>query len=564
MSGFCFNIQDVFNNFQFANHTAIQQCNDKGECDALNLIDNYWMTQDQFHDYLVHMFKANPGMNEPDNMTTQNAIDIINTAWMAQAQPYPMERTLNTKDLKELSIGLQREMYYWLGEYMNTYNAHHIQLEKNTYRNPYSNEILEDHDEERQYQEKMILCQSQMDKVRAKMASMGFVTELQNAIQKEFQGKLELVRGNANSAELIQMTYNQELYYTESVYDKSPQRQQCKKLAKEGTDGLSYQSTDLAFTLPRRVDENGNLYITDDEMCQLQLGNDYSNISLEQQSNLYSQAESPSYLCCGKDKQENARLVTVQGYTFYQSANGGPYYLVNSNKSMTPDCPSDMNIGNLAKKMGYVGNVHPEEGDPDEIGLDVDDEEHIDINDYPYKLQGDNCKLVEQHSVATSLKDPRIYQVSFSIFAIKVSKTFQQIQGLGGGYNPLNMDIGMNSGFGGSNSNTMILSTQDYYQPLQIVVEYKDHVKPPIVFTKSLADIRNTGPEETTNTQLQNGFNFINKVLCGPMKKTSEANQAKYEKLPEHKYQTLLLYHPSTDKFQVSEDFPHFRKDNYF
>ena len=60
--------------------------------------------------------------------------------------------------------------------------------------------------------------------------------------------------------------------------------------------------------------------ITDDEMCQIQLGKEYSNISLDSQLNDFSQG-SPSYLCCGKDKEEKARIVSIQGYKFYQHKN---------------------------------------------------------------------------------------------------------------------------------------------------------------------------------------------------------------------------------------------------
>ena len=554
MSGFSFNIQDVFNNHTFSNYNAVQACNTGNDCSNIRRVDAFWMTHDQFQDYLNHMLKSNPMLAEMDNLTKRNALDISNAAWMAHSNAYPMERSKNTKDLENLSVGLQQEMNFWLREYMNTYHAHQIQLEKNTYRDSPLNIVLDDRDEEQKYQAKMISYQTQMDNIRKQMASMGFITELQHVIQEEIKGKLELVRGNSGTTEIIQFTYDQELYYTETPYDENYLTHQCRKVASQGTDGMSYQSTALAPRLPRAEDDSGNFYIDNDEMCQIQLGKEYTNISLKEQGNSFRQG-SPYYLCCGKDRQENARLVSFQGYKFYQPHAGSPFYLVNKNKTAVPNCSNSDQIVNLAKQMGYGANVPI--GDPDEIGIDVNDEEEIDVSDYPYQLTNNNCNLVRHQQVQIQ-KDTNIYPVSVSIYVIKVSKTFQQIQGLTGGYNPLNLDIGMNSGFGGDSSQSANsnMSTQDYYQPLQIVIEYKDHVKPPIVFTKSYSD--------SSKNQLQHGFDFLNNIVCGPQQSTSKRNKKKYDNSGLNKYPSLVMYHPGTDKFQISEDFPHFRKDNYF
>jgi hypothetical protein len=554
MSGFIFNIQDVFNNSRFANQNAIQACNSGEDCNHINRVDDYWMTSNQFQEYLNEMLKSNPMLAEQDNLTRHNVTDMIDTAWMSHSNAYPMEVSLNTKDLENQSMGLQKGLNFWLREYMNTYNAHHLQLEKNSYQPSPQNMVLDNHDEEEKYQEKMIQCQTQLSALRERMASMGFVTELKGAIREEFQGKLSLVRGNRGSAELIQLTYNQDLYYTETAYDENYITHQCRKVGAQGTDGMSYQSTQVAPLSPRAEDSTGNFYIDDDRMCQIKLGKDYSNISLKEQQNSFAQGP-PNYLCCGKNLQENARLVSVQGYKFYQPGAGSPFYLVNENKTAVPKCDSVYDIGNLATQMGYGGNTPIEQGDPDEIGIDVNSEEQIDVSDYPYKLTGKNCNLVKHQQVRVET-DTKIYPVSVSIYVIKVSKTFQQIQGLAGGYNPLSLDIGMDSGFAGSGQSSMGESTQDYYQPLQIVIEYKDHVKPPIIFTKSFGD--------TSKNQLQQGFDFLNKIVCGPQQSISKKKKKQYDNSPLNKYPSLVMYHPSTDKFQVSENFPHFRKDNYF
>lgn len=554
MSGFTFNIQDVYNNFKYANQNAIQGCNSGADCSNINRVDAYWMTHDQFQEYLSEMLKSNPMLAEQDNLTSHQVTDIIDTSWMSHSNAYPMEVSLNTKDLENQSIGLQKGLNFWLREYMNTYNEHHIQLEKNSYQESPHNMVLDNHDEEEKYQEKMIQCQTQLSAIQENMIGLGLVSELKNAIREEIQGKLELVRGNMGSAELIQLTYNQDLYYTETAYDENYLTHQCRKVGAQGTDGMAYESTKVTPLSPRAEDSTDKYYINDDKMCQIKLGKEYSNISLKEQQHLFGQGP-PNYLCCGKNLKENARLVSLQGYKFYQPSAGAPFYLVNENKTAVPMCDSLYDIGNLATQMGYGGNVPIEQGDPDEIGIEVNSEEQLDVGDYPYKLTGNNCKLVKHQQVQVQT-DTKIYPVTVSIYVIKVSKTFQQIQGLVDSYNPLNLDIGMDSGFASSGQTNATISTQDYYQPLQIVIEYKDHVKSPIIFSKSFGD--------TSKNQLQQGFDFLNKIVCGPQQSISKKKKKQYENSPLNKYPSLVMYHPGTDKFQISEDFPHFRKDNYF
>ena len=569
MSDFQFNIQDVYNNNHFINTNAINQCNLKQDCGNINVSDTYWMDSDSFHDYLNLQFKPNPGMNESDNMSVVDMINTIDTNYLVHSRPYRIEKHLNHKDLENKAIGLQQMFNYSLREYMNTYNSHRLTLEQRNRDQWPPIDILDNIEDEQKYQEKMVFYQVEMNEIKEQMADNGFSVELKNAITEEIRGKLQLVQGNQNSAKIMKYTYTgSELYYTQQAYDRSSVSQKCNILAKQGYQGTTYDGASVATRIPlsntsSSLDKEGESVLDPDVVCKAQFNSNYNYVPFNEDDNDFKYGD-PNYICCASGAEQHAGIVTYQGYNFYQpDTSQSKYYLIGDrNKPRSHVVVCNGTTRNLFKELGYINGKMPPTGDPDEIGLEFDESDNVLIYNYPFLLK-DHCYLLKPNVGGQIKEGNTIYQVSFSIYVLQVSKTFQQISGLDNGYNPLTDGIGMGSGFGSNNnlSGSTIPITKTFYQPLQIVIEYKDHVKPPIVFPKKREII---GRSTETQKQLEDGFKFVNLVLCGPNKRITNQNKKNYDAMTIHKYNSLLLYHPQTDKFQISEDFPYFRKDNYF
>lgn len=568
MSDFQFNIQDVYNNNHFINTNAINKCNISQECGNINIVDNYWMDKNSFHDYLDLQFQLNPGMNESDNMSSVNVIQTIDTSWLVNSRPYKIENPLNHKDLEKRSIGLQQIFNYSLREYMNTYNGHRLSIEQQNKQAKIPTDILDNIEDEQKYQEKMVLYQVEMNQIKDQMAQYGFSTELKHAVKEELTGKLKLIQGN-NDAEILKYTYTgSKLYYTQQAYDKNSVIQKCSMLAKKGYHGTTYDDGNIVSRFPSKntsssIDRVGEPILDPDIVCKAQLNSNYNYIPFQEDDNDFKYGD-PNYLCCASGAEQHAEIVTYQGYNFYQPDKSIPrYYLIGDmNYPRSKSVMINGNYINMYRELGYVGENKPPQGDPDSIGLELDEYGNVMIYNYPLLLK--DHPYVLKSSATTDIKESdTIYEVSFSIYVLRVNKTFQQMTGLSGGYNPLQDGIGVGSGFG-SNSNLNQSNkpiSQDFFQPLQIVIDYKDHVQPPIVFPKTRQIIGNASE---TQKQLSDGFKFINRVLCGKNKVNSNKNKKIYDNMSVHKYNSLLLYHPQTDKYQISEDFPYFRKDNYF